>query len=117
MIWLGELVAGALSSLGIGDTEIHRGSLACSDWCPLICFAGLGAGEVSRGGAKLVGISQRRTRAGSRFQCAVHTSWAPGELARLLTAHPPVERLPRVAVLDPGVAAQLPDALAIALAA
>jgi lipoate-protein ligase A len=117
MIWLGEHVAGALSSLGVGDSEVHRGSLACSDWCPLICFAGLGAGEVSRGGAKLVGISQRRTRAGSRFQCAAHTVWSPDELARFLQARPSARELPPVAVLDAAIGRQLPGALATALAA
>jgi lipoate---protein ligase len=117
MIWLGEHVAGALSSLGVGDTEVHRDRMACSEWCPLVCFAGLGPGEVSRGGDKLVGISQRRTRAGSRFQCAVHTVWSPEELVGLLTARPSVGELPPVAVLDPDMAAQLPDALATALTA
>jgi hypothetical protein len=32
---------------------------------------------VTIGGAKAVGISQRRTRAGARFQCAVHRRWDP----------------------------------------
>jgi lipoate-protein ligase A len=117
MIWLGEHVAGALAALGVEDTAVHRGPLACSDWCPLVCFAGLGAGEVSRGGDKLVGVSQRRTRVASRFQCAVHTVWSPEELAALLTSRPSVGELPPVAVLDPGTAAQLPDALATALTA
>lgn len=116
MIWLGEHVSGALSSLGIADTEVHRGPMACSDWCALICFAGLGPGEVSRGGDKLVGVSQRRTRLASRFQCAVHTSWSPGKLARLLTAHPPAESLPPVATVTSEVAGELPAALARSLA-
>jgi hypothetical protein len=34
----------------------------------LICFAGLGPGEVTWKGRKLVGISQRRVKQGGRFQ-------------------------------------------------
>jgi hypothetical protein len=30
-----------------------------------------------RDGAKVVGISQRRTRLGARFQCAVYHAWRP----------------------------------------
>jgi lipoate---protein ligase len=117
MIWLGERVARALAAVGVAGAEVHRGALACSGWCPLVCFAGVGPGEVTLGGQKLVGISQRRTRAGSRFQCAVHTGWSPERLAGLLTARPSVGELPPVAVLDPAVGGQVPDALANALAA
>jgi hypothetical protein len=116
MVWLGERIAAALAELGV-DGEAHRGTMVCSGWCPLVCFAGTGAGEVVRGGAKLVGISQRRTRAGGRFQCAVHTVWAPEELTRFLRARPPVEELPPVATLDPPRAQQLPDVLARSLRA
>src|SRR3546814_17233262 len=58
-----------------------------SDLGPLggtVCFAGRGPGEVLRGEAKVVGIRQRRTRAGARFQCAVPVVWEPALLAALL---------------------------------
>ncbi|HEX2382259.1 MAG TPA: hypothetical protein VHI95_06460, partial [Acidimicrobiales bacterium] len=48
------------------------------------CFAGLGPGEVTIGGRKAVGISQRRTRAGARFQCVAYERWDPSQLADLL---------------------------------
>jgi lipoate-protein ligase A len=115
MLWLGEHVGRTLTELGVSGLDVHGGALACSAWCPLVCFAGIGPGEVTRDGAKLVGISQRRTRAGARFQCAVHRWWSPVELTRLLAAHPPVEELPLVATLPGEQAAQLPDALATAL--
>jgi lipoate-protein ligase A len=35
-------------------------------------------------GRKVVGISQRRTRAGARFQCVVHRHWDPSALLELL---------------------------------
>ena len=38
-------------------------------WSDVVCFAGLGPGEVTIDGRKVVGALQRRTRAGARFQC------------------------------------------------
>jgi lipoate-protein ligase A len=115
MIWLGERVVSALTVLGVAGAEVHRAKMTCSAWCPLVCFAGVGPGEVTVDEGKLVGVSQRRTRKASRFQCAVHTVWSPGELARLLAAHPSVGELPPAALVDPAIAEQLPDALANAL--
>ncbi|HEV3402010.1 MAG TPA: hypothetical protein VG078_09350, partial [Acidimicrobiales bacterium] len=42
------------------------------------------AAGASPGDAKIVGVSQRRTRAGALFQCAALLRWAPGELVDLL---------------------------------
>jgi lipoate-protein ligase A len=116
MAWLGWHVASALTDLGVDGVDIHRGGLlACSPWCPLVCFAGLGPGEVLRDGVKLVGVSQRRSRPGARFQCAVHTQWNPDGLAGLLAAHMPAAELPPVAELPSSVAAELPAAIAASL--
>ena len=49
-----------------------------------MCFGGLGPGEVTVGGRKVVGISQRRTRAGAVFQCAALVTWDPTPLLDLL---------------------------------
>ena len=49
-----------------------------------VCFEGRGAGEVLVGEKKLVGISQRRTRAGSRFQCVWYRRWQLGALQGLV---------------------------------
>jgi lipoate-protein ligase A len=111
MIWLGEQIARPLTELGVPALDVHRGPTACSAWCPLVCFAGTGAGEVTQDGVKLVGVSQRRTRSASRFQCAVHVRWSPEELARLLAVHPPAEELPPVATLPIEQAGELPAAL------
>jgi lipoate---protein ligase len=112
MIWLGDLVAVAAGGLGIDRVDVHRGPPVGSRD---ICFAGVGPGEVVVDGRKLVGVSQRRTRAGSRFQCAVHTWWNPGAMVGLLRAPPPVGELPAVATLDAARARQLPDVLASTL--
>lgn len=78
--WLGEAWAAAL-----GDgAEVHRGGLCTTPWSRQVCFAGLGPGEVTVGGRKAVGISQRRTRHGALFQCAVHRTWDPGPLVAAL---------------------------------
>jgi hypothetical protein len=40
----------------------------------VVCFASVGPGEVVRGGSKVVGVSQRRTKDAARFQCTVFRS-------------------------------------------
>jgi hypothetical protein len=80
-----------------------------------VCFAGIGPGEVVTGDDKLVGISQRRSRAGARYQCAVHTTWSPQALVDLLLADIPVAELPPVATITQDVAAALPAAVATSL--
>ncbi len=82
--WLGAVWVAALRSVGVAGPVAHTRPLVGSRWSRLVCFAGLGPGEVTVGGAKLVGVSQRRTRAGVRFQCALHRAWRPERLAPLL---------------------------------
>lgn len=117
MVWVGEHVAAALATLGVDRVSAHRGGMTCSTWSPLVCFAGIGPGEVLRDGLKLVGISQRRTRAGSRFQCAAHIRWSPEALVPLLAAPLPDGPLPDVATLPPELASRLPAAVAASLSA
>lgn len=113
MRWMGEHMLGALATLGVAGAEMHDGPMTCTDWCRLICFAGTASGEVTLAGDKLVGVSQRRSRNGSRFQCAVHTTWAPELMLSLLAPpRPTVADLPAVATLDATRAAALPGAVA-----
>lgn len=70
--WLGETWAEALASLDV-EAEVHSGPPARTREATVACFAGLCAGEVSVDGRKVVGISQRRTRAWARLQCLVRT--------------------------------------------
>jgi lipoate-protein ligase A len=86
--WLGRCWADALGSLGVDGAEVHDGPLVETAWSRRICFAGLGPGEVVVDGRKVVGISQRRTRAGARFQCMVHRRWDPAPLVQLLALRP-----------------------------
>lgn len=81
--WLGEAWQRALATLGL-ETELYRGGLEQTPWGRLVCFAALGPGEVLVEGRKLVGISQRRTKAGARFQCIAYDRWDPYDVLDLL---------------------------------
>ncbi len=53
-------------------------------WSRLVCFDGLGPGEVTSRGAKVVGVSQRRTRLAARFQTSLYLRHDPARLVALL---------------------------------
>ena len=61
MWWVGELWRDALADLE-PSAAVHHGRLARTRWSSDVCFAGVGPGEVLVDDAKLVGVSQRRTR-------------------------------------------------------
>lgn len=84
--WLGRVWAETLGACGVVGARSHEGRpvRTAPRWSTLVCFAGLGAGEVAIGGRKVVGISQRRTRAGAMFQCAALLEWSPVRLLDLL---------------------------------
>lgn len=87
-VWLGEVWALALADLGV-HTVLHGGPLVRTRWSDLVCFAGLGAGELTDpAGRKVLGMSQRRTRDGARFQCAVLGEADMSALLRLLALSP-----------------------------
>ncbi|MBW3579247.1 MAG: hypothetical protein KY462_16240 [Actinobacteria bacterium] len=81
--WLGAAWVAALADVGV-VAEAHTGPLVRTQWSRLVCFAALGPGEVRTGGRKLVGVSQRRTRHGARFQCLALRHWDPQPLLALL---------------------------------
>jgi lipoate-protein ligase A len=78
--WLGDAWARALESLGAGPMEVHRGPAVRSVWSDLVCFAGLGPGELHVSGRKVTGLAQRRTRPGARFHTLAPLVWRPGPL-------------------------------------
>jgi lipoate-protein ligase A len=82
--WLGAAWAGALAGLGVEATW-HDGTLCTTTWSRLVCFSGIGPGEVSVDGRKAVGLSQRRSRAGSLFLCAALLRWDAAALVQLLS--------------------------------
>ncbi len=84
--WFGEAWARALVSLGLAPEEVrvHVGALVSTTTSPVVCFAGLGPGEVTVGEAKAVGLSQRRTRELIRLQSSLAHRWEPQAHAALL---------------------------------
>lgn len=85
--WLGEVCAGVVAGTGV-TPRIHRGGWEPGPAGRLVCFAGLGPGEVTVAGRKVVGISQRRTRAWSRLTVSVLTRWEPSVLEAVLVGLP-----------------------------
>ncbi len=103
MVWAGErwreALLGARPELA-GRLEVHDGGMIDSAWSALLCFAGLGPGEVLLDGVKLVGLSQRRNRLGIRIQGMLRRHVADVELSTLLVGSLPASPIPPVAVLD-----------------
>ena len=96
--WLGRAIAEAFVSVGV-PARAYQGKFDPGAENGLICFGSLGHGEVVldetvEGGAvpggavprKLVGISQRRTRLGSRFQCIWYEHFSLGAITQLASA-------------------------------
>jgi lipoate---protein ligase len=83
--WLGGAWAAALADIGVTDAVVNDNAVCRSPLGRLICFAGLGYGEVSDDVGKVVGLAQRRTRAGAWFQSAVVRRWDTEPYARLLS--------------------------------
>ncbi len=81
--WLGQTWVAALAAVGV-DARWHDGPLVRSRLSAQVCFAGLGPGEVTVGGRKVVGMSSRRRRDGALFQCAALLDWDPAELVAVL---------------------------------
>ncbi len=91
--WLGDVVVDALASLGVDGDVVRAEDVVREEadhrWAKLVCFAATGAGEVVVDGRKVVGISQRRTRAGARFQVVIPGDFDPAATAALFALAPP----------------------------
>jgi lipoate-protein ligase A len=82
--WLGQAWADALGGVGVRPAVVWRGPARRTSWSDRVCFAGVGPGEVTLAGRKVVGMCQRRTRQGALFQCALPIVWEPTALVDLL---------------------------------
>lgn len=82
--WLGETWRSALGALGAAPLDVHRGKSLEGPWARLVCFGGLGPGEVTVRGSKLVGLAQRRTRQGARYLTVAHLSFEASAIVELL---------------------------------
>ena len=86
--WLGETWKRALEELGAPGLHVHRRRATVRDLSDVVCFAGVGPGEVMAGTAKVVGVAQRRTRQGARLHSMAPLSWEPAPLVALLALDP-----------------------------
>jgi lipoate-protein ligase A len=85
MVWIGERWAQVLEPLAPGRLAVHRGGMVCTPWSDLVCFAGVGPGEVLVDDRKFLGLSQRRTRHGIRVQGTLYRRPVTGEIPVLLS--------------------------------
>jgi lipoate-protein ligase A len=92
MWWVGDLWREALADLE-PSAGVYHGRLVQTRWSSEVCFAGTGPGEVLVEDAKLVGVSQRRTRRAARFQTMVHLRWRPDVVASLVVDRPSADEL------------------------
>lgn len=86
-LWLGRAWAAALASIGVDGLSVaagpmgRRGTIA-----DVACFGAVSSGEVTMAdGRKIVGLAQRRVRAGSWFHGACLINWEPRSLVALLS--------------------------------
>ena len=115
MVWLGHAVAAAFDAAGLTGVQVHDGAMVTTDHSRLICFDGLGPGELTVDGVKLVGISQRRTRSVARLQSCWYSSYDPAALTGLLSEPPSPDDLHPVATADAALSDAVIESLRDAL--
>jgi lipoate-protein ligase A len=82
--WLGTTWTSALAEVGVTGTRVSDAAVCHSVLGRLMCFAGLGFGEIATDRGKVVGLAQRRTRNGAWFQCTVLGNWDTSPYERVL---------------------------------
>lgn len=96
---VGEWWEVALAALGVAGA-VHRGGVEGAPQGAVACFAGLGPGEVTVAGRKLVGLSQWRCREGALVSSVIARR-PPRALARYLAATaPPTPALEDAACME-----------------
>lgn len=114
--WIGDAWSRVLATFGESRLIVHRGGAEPSTWSKLVCFAGVGSGEVLMNGHKVVGISQRRTNKAARFQCFVHRRWTPEKFLPLLALpRPSVEEMRNLVTVADYDSKRLLDAFVLEL--
>ena len=82
--WVGAWWMEALAGSGQRGFDVHRGRSVPGAFGDLVCFAGRGPGEVFHGAAKVVGLSQWRSREGALFSSCAYLRWDPVPLLALV---------------------------------
>jgi lipoate-protein ligase A len=91
--WAGDWWRAALASVGVGGCAVHQGGANPGPFGRAICFSGRGPGEVFHGEAKVMGLSQWRSREGALFHTCAYTEWEAGPLVGLLDLDAPTRAL------------------------
>jgi lipoate-protein ligase A len=114
MLWLGEVFVDALAPWL--TTSVYRNEFVVGDDGRAVCFASTSPGEVFSDSSKVVGISQRRTREGARFQCVLYRNWNPQDWVHCLVSQDVAQRIHALPVAQvDATAEQVMDALLGAL--
>lgn len=120
MHFVGRAWSDTLGGMGMTNLVVNEGPHIANDWSKRLCVAGRGTGEVfSAAGAKVVGISQRRTRDFARFQCIAYLVWdVEVHLGAIPTLRDDSERVAGLVGVIPAVeSAAMAERLAAALSA
>ncbi len=89
--WWARALRAASSRGESGVFEVHRGAPVPAPGSGVVCFAGVGPGEVVSEGRKVVGLAQWRSREGALVHGCAYQRWDPEPLVDLL-ALPPQSR-------------------------
>ncbi|MHB8219593.1 MAG: lipoyl protein ligase domain-containing protein [Acidimicrobiales bacterium] len=89
--WVGRWWSEVLRAHDVPDVAVHAGPIRRTRWSDRVCFAGMGPGEVTASGQKVVGIAQWRSREGALFHVCAYRHWDPVPLVDVLSI-PPGER-------------------------
>ena len=81
------------SALGAPGGAVHRGGSVAARGSDVVCFAGVGPGEVLVAGRKLVGLAQWRSRQGALVHGCAYRVWEPEPLIDLLVMDGRARRL------------------------
>lgn len=87
--WVGLWWMDALGRVGIGGLEAQKHCASTTSFSRLVCFAGVGPGELVDGDRKVTGLAQWRGREGALMHCLAYLAWDPTPLARLLVTPEP----------------------------
>ena len=86
-IGIGTIWHEALKRLDI-ECSLFEQKFTRSEASDLICFISRAAGELFVKNRKILGISQRRSKFGTRFQCALIINWKPEQMIAAFRSSP-----------------------------
>lgn len=83
-LWIGHAIARALKTCRVQGITTQGAINQRNQWTSLVCYAGIGPGESSVWGKKVIGISQKRKRMVAHYHCNVIREFDATEFVSLL---------------------------------